>query len=90
MSKIVGFETVSFVAKDGTRITGNTYHTTTPIPSDRGVGEKTDHFFLSAAKIAALDFTPAVNQEVQVLYSRYGKPASLVLVSAPEVEIDIE
>ena len=35
---------------------------------------------MSAAKLAALDFVPAVNQTVEIYYNRFGKVATLRLV----------
>ena len=66
MSKIIGTANSSFKGNDGTQITGTTVYTTEPIDPKRGQGESADHFFLSAAKLAALDFTPAVGQDVTV------------------------
>ena len=73
-------EKTDFTAKDGTRVTGTTFYTAETIPSQRGEGEKGDRFFLSAAKLTALDFVPAVNQVVELYYNKYGKVASLRLV----------
>ncbi len=79
MSKIIGTANSSFKGNDGTQITGTTVYTTEPIDPKRGQGESADHFFLSAAKLAALDFTPAVGQDVTVFYNRYGKVATIKL-----------
>ena len=78
--RIIGRETTDFIAKDGQRISGTTFHTAETISSQRGEGEKGDRFFLSAAKLAALDFVPAVNQTVEIYYNRFGKVATLRLV----------
>lgn len=51
--KIIGLVNVSFSTKDGNTITGKTFHVTSPVPAGQGSGEVTDHFFLSAAKLAA-------------------------------------
>lgn len=79
MAKIVGISNCSFKGRDGTQVNGSTIHTAEPIDPKRGQGEATDHFFFSAVKLAALDFTPAVGQEVEVLYNRYGKVSALRL-----------
>jgi hypothetical protein len=44
----------------------------------------TDHFFLSKNKLRDLSFTPAVGQEVDVLFNRYGKVQTLRLLSDTE------
>lgn len=78
--KIIGIEDTSFTGKDGSPVNGQTIHTTEPMNPKRGQGERTDHFFLSSAKLADVNFTPAVGQTVEVLYNRYGKVSTLKLV----------
>lgn len=78
--RIIGRETTDFIAKDGQRISGTTFHTAETISSQRGEGEKGDRFFLSAAKLAALDFVPTVNQVVELYYNKYGKVTTLRVV----------
>lgn len=88
MAKIVGLFVTSFVPKDATApVEGQTFHITEPIDRKRGEGVSTDHFFLSKAKLAALDFTPAVGQEVDVLYNRFGKVSTLRLLN-DALEVD--
>ena len=53
----------------------------------RGQGETTDHFFLTTAKLATLDFVPAPGQMVEVFYNRYGKVATLKLVGDDNIII---
>lgn len=89
MPRIIGIINTKFKTKDtGTTIEGKTIHTTEPISPERGKGEETDHFFLSAAKLAALDFDPAPGQTVDVLYNRYGKVATMKLVD-DDIVIDV-
>lgn len=79
--KIVGVKNTKFKSKDtGDTIEGKTLYTTETIDPERGTGEETDHFFLSKAKLADLDFTPAPGQTVNVLYNRYGRVATVKLV----------
>lgn len=80
MSRIVGVVNTSFETKDKTRIEGTTIHTLEAIDPKRGNGEAADHFFISRAKLAELDFTPAVGQEITELYNKYGKISKLILV----------
>lgn len=80
MSKIIGTATTAFDTKDGKRIEGTTVYTVEPIDPKRGTGEAGDHFFLSKAKLAALDFKPAVGQEITIFYNKYGKASTLRLI----------
>lgn len=77
--KIVGISKTEFQSKAGNKISGSTIYTTEPMDPKRGQGEVTDHFFLSAAKLADLGFTPAVGQEITIFYNRYGKVATIKL-----------
>ncbi len=52
MAKILGVENVSFTGRDGTAITGKKLHAAEPIDPKRGVGEATENFFLSEAKLS--------------------------------------
>lgn len=79
MPKIIGITNTSFEAKDGATIEGKTVHIVEPIDPKRGTGEAGDHFFLSKAKLATLDFKPSVGQEITILYNKYGKVCKLIL-----------
>ena len=68
MSRIVGIAKSSFTGSDGK-----------PLDPKKGQGERADHYFLSAAKLGDLGFTPMVGQEVTILFNRYGKVATLKL-----------
>lgn len=78
--KIVGTMSTSFEGKDGTRIEGMTIHTLEAIDPKRGTGEAADHFFISKAKLATLDFKPSVGQEIQTLYNKFGRVQTIKLV----------
>lgn len=89
MSRIIGIENTSFNGSDGTQIVGKTFYASEPIDPKRGQGERADRFFMSRAKLAALDFDPAPGQTVQVLYNRFGKVAVMKLVTDDTDVIDI-
>ena len=81
MAKIVGIADTNFTPKDSDKpIEGKTLYTTETMDPRRGQGETTDHFFLTTAKLATLDFVPAPSQMVEVFYNRYGKVQKLKLV----------
>ena len=88
MVRVIGVVYTNFTARDGTTIEGQTLHTTEPISAERGIGESGDRFFLSKAKLSTLDFVPAPGQSVEVFYNRFGKVASLKLVSDDSIVID--
>lgn len=88
MARIIGVIHTNFTTQDGTLIEGDTVHITEPISAERGIGESGDRFFLSKAKLSSLDFTPAPGQTVEIFYNRYGKVASLKLVSDDSIVID--
>lgn len=86
--KIIGIEQLSFKGNDGTQVEGETLYGTETIDPKRGTGERADHFFMSKAKLAALDFTPTLGQTVEVLYNKFGKVAALRLVADDSGIID--
>lgn len=87
--RIIGVVNTKFTAQDGTIIEGKTVHTAEPISPERGIGEAGDRFFMSKAKLADLDFDPVPGQTVDVLYNRYGKVATMKLVTDDTDVIDI-
>lgn len=87
MARIIGKELKSFTTKDGLHIEGATIYVT--IPLTKGEGVAGDSFFMSQAKLDALDFTPAVGQEVDVFYNKFGKVAKLVLLDDATASIDL-
>ena len=83
--KIVGTQDTAFKTKDGQMMEGKTVYTEQSIPPGRGAGYRTDKFFLSAAKLAALDFQPSVGDTVQVLYNRWGRVQTIRLVDVIDI-----
>lgn len=82
MSKIIGIAQSKFKPDDSeTFITGENIYVTDKLDPKRGEGESAERFFLTSTKLATLDFTPAVGQEVEVLYNRYGKVSTMRLLS---------
>lgn len=88
--KITGIEFVEFTGQDGKLVKGINVHGTMAISSSRGVGRSAQRFFLSQTKLDGLSFKPQPGQIITVLYSRYGKPQTLNLVSDVEEMIEIE
>lgn len=81
MAKIVGIIKTSFIPKDSkVPVEGLSVYVTEPINPKRGEGVSTDHFFLDKDKVSALNFTVSLNQEVEILYTKWGKVGSLRLI----------
>lgn len=76
---IIGIENVDYV-KDGKPIKGQRFHTTEDIPVGRGMGKMGDKFFMSDSKLATLDFSPTVGDNVAVYYNRYGSVSHITQV----------
>lgn len=79
MSRIIGIRNMAFTGKDGTPVEGKSLYVTDPIDPKQGKGDSADKIFLSASKLASLDFTPEPGQEIAIFYNKYGKPATLKL-----------
>ena len=79
-TEIVGVVEVDFKNDTGETISGKTVYYTEPLDPDRGEGRFAGKIFFSAAKLAALDFSPAVGQVVNFLYDRGGKVKAVTVV----------
>ena len=77
---IVGVEKVRFTGSDGTEISGITLYYTEALDPTRGTGQFAGKLFLTTARLAALDYKPAVGQTVEVLYDRRGKVKAVNVV----------
>jgi len=62
------------MAKDGSEVDGLSLYLAEPIPPDQGEGEAVERVFFSKAKLATFGYTPKIDDEVEVLYNRYGRP----------------
>ena len=79
-TEIVGVVEVDFKSDKGETISGKTVYYSEPLGPDRGEGYFAGKIFFSAAKLAALDFTPAVGQVVNFLYDRGGRVKAVTIV----------
>lgn len=69
--KIVGIRNASFAGSDGKQINGTSYFYT--MPDDKTEGVMAGKLFISSDNLAGFTVQPAVNQEVRVVYNRFGK-----------------
>lgn len=86
MPKVIGTRPTEFNTSDGTRVKGLTVFTTEPIDPAKGRGESADRFFLSAAKLAKLNFTPTVGMNITLLFNKYGKVQTITEDDDFEIE----
>lgn len=86
MAEIIGQRSSSFTAADGTKVNGITLYIAELMTAPGATGKSAERIFLSAGKLAALDFTPTVGQTVEIFYNRYGKVASMKLETDSNVD----
>jgi hypothetical protein len=85
MITIVGKRSTSFQPKDSSSpVVGTTFYYTEPLRD--GEGCRADRFFLSTAKIKAMDYTPKIGDIVELHYNRWGKLEELKPVEAEIIE----
>jgi len=78
--KIVGKRPSGFTTNDGANIEGVTLYLTEEMHTPGAEGCSVERVFLSKQKLASLDFEVSVGQEVNVLYNKFGKVATLTLI----------
>ena len=91
MSQIVGLRRTSFTPKDSdTLIEGITVFYTDPIEPKRGSGVSADHFFLSSARQAKLDFKLSLGQEIAIFYTKTGRLGTIQLLDDSNSIVEVE
>ena len=69
--KIIGIRSSSFKGDKGEEITGKNIYMTFPL--DKGTGLGCERVFVTDAKMADWPYKPAVGDEVDLRYNRYGR-----------------
>ena len=69
--KIIGIRPSSFKGDKGEEITGKNIYVTFPL--DKGVGSGAERVFVTEAKMADWSYKPAVGDEVNIIYNRFGR-----------------
>ena len=69
--KIIGIRPSSFKGDKGEEITGKNIFMTYPL--DKGTGYGTERVFVTDIKLHDWSYKPAVGDEVQMFYNRYGR-----------------
>lgn len=74
---VIGIRKTSFKGDSGDTISGINVYVSVPIPSDKGSGDSCDRLFFTVDKLLEGGYNPAVGDEVQVEYNKYGKPSRI-------------
>ena len=74
--QIIGIRPSSFTGDDGTRVNGQNIYMTYPL--DKGEGMGAERVFVTNEKLVQWPYRPAVGDEVEVIYNRYGKCQEIV------------
>ena len=76
--KIIGIRSSSFTSDKGEEVSGKNFYCTFPL--DKGIGHGCERFFITDAKMADWSYKPAVGDEVEIVYNRWGRCDKLVKV----------
>ncbi len=74
--EIIGIRPSSFKAQDGTEVQGSNIYVTYPL--EQGTGYGSERIYMTQAKLSKMDYKPAVGDEVEVIYNRFGKCERIV------------
>lgn len=84
--KIIGIEEVDFLPKNADRpVSGKRLYLTEAIPAKKGVGLSVEIAFFNQQKLDNLSFKPALGQEVELSYNKYGNAKSAKLLEDVEI-----
>lgn len=81
---VIGFERSDFTPRGtDTRITGYNVFLARGVDPTKGKGTATERIYLTDARLAACGFEldKALGKNVTIMYSRYGKPVSIALMT---------
>jgi hypothetical protein len=70
--KVIGFRNVDFTGQDGRPVRGLSLYLSKPITKD-GSGETVEKVFLSERILNSMEAIPALGEEVEPVYNRFGK-----------------
>ena len=77
--KVIGFSERSFTAKDtGALIVGMYIFVT--YENKHTTGLACDRFFISRQRLEACDYFPSLDDDIELLYNRYGKISGIRLI----------
>ena len=73
--KIIGYADSMFTAADGTVVEGMNIYCTES--RKNVIGSACERIYISAAKLNDAGYIPSIDDEIEVLYNKYGKVASI-------------
>lgn len=76
--KVIGYKRNNFQTKEGNTVTGLNLYLAAPVSGPDAEGLTAERIYMSDAKLAKCGYKPRVNDEVTVLYNRFGKPESII------------
>lgn len=80
--KVIGYKQSNFRAKDGTAVEGYNIYCTYPFNSPIADGEACERLYISDKRLNDCGYVPCVGDEVEVMYNRFGKVASIKIAGA--------
>lgn len=73
--KVIGYQKIDFKdQKTGNRVQGYNLFLTSEPDNDKIVGVKCEKLFIASQYV---DYSPVLNDEIVILYNRYGKVSSI-------------
>lgn len=75
--KLIGYKRNNFMTKEGKTVTGLNLYLAYPVTGPDAEGMTAERVYMSDAKLAKCGYKPRVNDEVTVLYNRYGKAEAI-------------
>ena len=74
--ELVGYRNAKFVGKDGNEVRGFNLYLTYPILND-GKGIACVNQFITEGKMASMNYTPKVGDNIEFTYNRFGSVAGI-------------
>ena len=78
MAKIIGIRPSEFKGDNGDMVSGKNIYVTYPLEKGEGFGA--ERVYITDNKLSAWSYKPAVGDEVNLEYNRYGKCSGMVKV----------
>lgn len=85
IKKVVGVVPWSF-DKDGKHFEGVSLHTLEDLDPKQGMGKLTEKISLSREKLDAAGVEPLPGQTIQIVYNRFGRVETIILISDPDFD----